>query len=153
MATAAGAKAKKASDMAHGTVLTALKFISDDKLDWVPMGKAKTPRAIALECAGAYAWTAAIIRSEVGPEAWLALEGKDYPTRAALVQVLNEQYAILVAALEAATEEQLGGKRQAFWGEATVAELLDIGGWHSTWHAGQLNYIQTLLGDEESHWE
>jgi len=153
MATAAGAKAKQASDMAHGTVLTALKYLPDDKLDWVPMGKAKTPRAILLECAGAYAWTAAVIKSDAGESAWLALEGKDYPTRESLEKVLNEQYAVLVAALEATTEAQLCEKRQAFWGETTVADLLEMGGWHSTWHAGQLNYIQALLGDEEGHWE
>jgi len=143
--------AKEKTQSVHREVLVGLKYIPDEKLDWCPMGKAKTPRHIGLECAGAYKWGAAIIRG--GPAEWPEAKDEDYPTREAMVELLDASLAEFAAALDTVTEEQLNETREVFWGQESVRNLLWINYWHSVYHAGQLNYIQTMLGDTEMHME
>jgi len=143
--------AEKRTQEAHRHLLTGLKYIADDKLDWVPMGSAKTPRQIALECATAYKLTGQLIRGEM-PE-WAPPDPAAYPTRESVVAALDAALADLFSTLDALTSEQLAEKRQAPWGETTVGETIWMAFWHSVYHDGQLNYIQTLLGDTEMHFE
>ena len=58
-----------------------------------------------------------------------------------------------VSYIRVSTEEQLEGKRKVFWGEESVRDLMWMGMVHTGYHVGQLNYIQTLLGDLDLHWE
>jgi uncharacterized damage-inducible protein DinB len=144
-------QAKERTQSAHGEVLVGLKYIPDDKLGWCPMGKAKTARHIGLECAGAYKWGAAVIRG--GPAEWAEAKEDEYPTRESVVELLNASFADFAAALDAVTEEQLNETREVFWGTESVRSLLWMNYWHSVYHAGQLNYIQTMLGDTKMHME
>jgi hypothetical protein len=143
--------AKERTREAHRHLLTGLKYIPDDKLDWVPLGKAKTPRLIALECAGAYKMAARMVRGE--PIEWAQPDAAAYPTRESVVEALNAGLAEFEAALDGLTAEQLAEKRPAPWGVTTVGVTIGMAFWHSVYHDGQLNYIQTLWGDLEMHFE
>ena len=136
---------------AHRHLLTGLRYIPDDKLDWVPMGPAKSPRRIALECAAAYKLFAQMVRGE--PLDWGQPDPSAYPTRESVVAALDAGLADFEAALQALSAEQLAEKRRVPWGEMAVGEIIWLAFWHNVYHDGQLNYIQTLLGDTEMHME
>lgn len=143
--------AKEKTQQANKELSIGLKYIPDDKLTWVPAGKAKPPLQIVADCAAAYRWAAATIRGAPAGPPEQKVDAS--PTRADAVERLEAGLADLVAALDEVTEEQSAQKRQMPWGEETVANLMWLGHWHSIYHAGQLNYIQTLLGDTEMHFE
>jgi len=152
MATAEGGRVGAMTQMMTRALLVALKYTPDDKLDWVPMGAAKTPRAIIVECAAGNKWMAAELRGEENAAGvWRDTKAVDYPTRGALAEFVEASQAEVLAAIEALTEEQLDQKRKVFWGEETVRDLMWLGMIHTNYHVGQLNYIQTLWGDTEMH--
>jgi hypothetical protein len=138
---------------AHHHLLVALKYTPDDRLDWVPMGKAKTPREIAVECAMVYKGVVSLIRGGTIDAPAQEMEPGDQATREGLLKLLDDSLQEFVAAAEGLTQEQLGEKRQAPWAEDTVAGLLGKTQFHTIWHVGQLNYIQALWGDADMHWE
>jgi len=140
------------TQMVTKELLVALQYTPDDKLDWVPMGVAKTPRAIFVECAGGNRWLAAELRGESNAAAvFEGIKADDYPTREALAEFVESSQAELLAAIDALSEDQLDEKRQVFWGEETLRDLVWMGMMHTGYHVGQLNYIQTLWGDAEMH--
>lgn len=152
MATAEGKKAAQITQKATKDLLVALQYTPDDRLDWVPMGSAKTPRAIIVECAAGYKWLAAVLRGEeYAAEVWGNAQKGEYPTREVLGEYVRASEAELLSAIESLTAEQLCERRRVFWGEETVGDLLWTGAWHTNYHVGQLNYIQTLWGDTEMH--
>ncbi len=152
MATQEGTKAAGLTQMMTKELLMALEFTPDDKLDWVPMGAAKTPRVIIAECGASYRWLAAELRGEPNAaEAWESTKPEDFATREALADFVKGAEAEFLAAIGALTQEQLGQKRQVFWGEETLGNLMWLGMIHTNYHVGQLNYIQTLWGDTEMH--
>ena len=152
MATAEGARASAMTQMVTKELLVALKFTPDDKLDWVPMGAAKTPKAIIVECATGNKWMAAELRCEENAASvWEGIRAEDYPTREALAEFVEACQAELLAAMDALAEEQLDQKRKVFWGEESLRDLMWLGMIHTNYHVGQLNYIQTLWGDTEMH--
>lgn len=134
-------------------LLVALKYTPDDKLDWVPMGKAKTPWEIAVECAMVYRGVVSLIEGGSIDAPARELNPDDHATREGLLKLLDESLCELVSAAEGLTEEQLGETRQAPWGQDTVGGLLGKAQFHTIWHLGQLNYVQSLWGDTEMHWE
>ncbi|MBM3500757.1 MAG: DinB family protein [Armatimonadetes bacterium] len=152
MATAEGTKAAGLTQMMTGELLLALQYTSDENLDWVPMGSAKTPRAIVVECAAGYQWLAAELRGEPNAAAvWESLKPEDYPTREALTELVQASETGFLASIGGLSEADLEQKRQVFWGEETVRDLMWMGMIHTNYHVGQLNYIQTLWGDTEMH--
>lgn len=152
MACETAEHAKMLTHEQHKQLLRDLNHIPDDKLDWVPMGKAKTAKQIIVECAGAYRWLAAKIRGDENADGqWGEVFAMAPPTREETAKLLEECWGQLAPVLDGVEEGELGEKRQAFWGETTVGDLLFFCEWHSTYHSGQLNYIQTMLGDTEMH--
>jgi hypothetical protein len=134
-------------------LLVALKYTPDEKLDWVPMGKAKTPREIAAECAMMEKGAVSLIEGGTIDAPAQGLEPEGHATREGLLKLLDESLQELASTAEGLTAEQLGEERQVPWGADTVAGLLEKVQFHTIWHVGQLNYIQTLWGDTDMHWE
>jgi len=153
MATEQARSAIEKTNESTRHLLLGLKYIPDDKLDWVPMGKAKTPLAIIAECAAVYQWLAAELSGQQDPDIYERVVSRQYAGRDQVEALLREAQTELEAAMETLTEEELPEVRDVFWGPTTVADLLWAGKTHSDYHSGQLNYIQTLVGDAEMHME
>ncbi len=49
------------------------------------------------------------------------------------------------------SDKQLAQEVELPWGRSTLQQIILINYNHLSYHTGQLNYIQTLLGDSESH--
>lgn len=67
-------------------------------------------------------------------------------------RVLEFNLKLLTEAILAFPLERLGETVIEPWGyETTYGELMMYQYWNTTWHTGQVAYIQTLLGDTNSY--
>ena len=137
MACEGAEHAKMLTYKEHEQLLRDLKYIPDDRLDWAPVGDAKTARKILVECAGAYRWLAAKIRGDdKADEEWGKVFAMEPSTREETAKLLEDCWEDLVAVLDSVDESELAEKRQVFWGEAAVGQLLHFCEWHNTYHSG-----------------
>jgi len=126
-----------------------LNYIPADKLAWKPAETAKSALEIVAHVAGAL--------SGMQP----ALAGGDYAPqqpetpadREAARQLLLERAESYAAALEAVTPEQVGEVRELPFGTLPLAQVARMPVIDLVHHHGQIAYLQTLLGDEENHFD
>jgi hypothetical protein len=123
-----------------------LDFVPDDKLDWKPAPDAKSAMDIAHEIA----LSADSISN--------FLTSGEYQKNVARPDTRDEAKAAIIAAAETYTKalrsltaEQLAGNVQFPWGETPMSEAIGMPVIESLHHHGQIAYIQTLLGDTDSH--
>jgi len=124
-----------------------------DKLEWKPMGHGRSAMSQLRECA-------------VSPDIFIrALSGKGYNyldedkvKSEALDSVdsaercLNDGNAILLKLIRNLPDERLCEKIDLPWGATwSLIEVANMHYWNLVYHVGQINYLQTLLGDFEMH--
>lgn len=128
-----------------------LRFIPADKATWKPEPGAKSALEVATEVVRAMRMYQPIFAGPEFPETW---PKAPLPTTLEEVTVLlletAEEYA---AALEAAGPELDRPQPMPFGGvfvarRAVCFPLMDLFN-----HHGQVAYIQSLLGDTETHWD
>ncbi|MBP6964107.1 MAG: DUF1572 family protein [Armatimonadetes bacterium] len=127
-------------------------YIPEEKLCFCPMGCAKTAKDILAEVAATNASLAAALIGET-PDPAFAEQVKRADTRNELSVLVLESARIVVAAVDKIREDDLDKDATMPWGGVFPlwqAILLPVS--HMTYHDGQLNYIQTLLGDSAFHW-
>lgn len=73
--------------------------------------------------------------------------GKDH-----IVGAFEQSWARIQATADALTEADLVTTVDTEWGPRTREERVRFMAWHVGYHDGQLNFIQTLLGDDVWHW-
>ena len=65
---------------------------------------------------------------------------------------LREGTAKLLTMIREMPDDKLAEKIDLPWGVTwTLAEVANMHDWNLVYHVGQINYIQTLLGDFEMH--
>lgn len=122
-------------------------YILAEKLDWHPMDLAKSVNEILAECAHVnYMLVTAVKGSKVDePAEKLDFDAlKDY--------VLCSAKAVCES-IDSLDDAALCGDIQMPWGATmpmTAAIMLPAS--HMSYHDGQVNYIQVLLGDTKFHW-
>ncbi len=130
--------------------------IPEDKLTWVPGGCARPANSITAEVIMMCKYAASICRGEE-PEL-KEMEGLQQiadgmTTHAVLVKGIQDAIAEFSTALTSATPETLNKVITPPWQmDAPVYMIAQIMVSHIWYHDGQLNYIQSLLGDEKVHW-
>lgn len=85
------------------------------------------------------------------PEGWIQAPEEARTKNAALCSFRHSSERIL-ATIEGMTAQDLEATIQTDNGETTGFERCRFMTLHVWYHSGQLNYIQTLLGDDEWHW-
>lgn len=133
-----------------------LGYIPADKFDASPMGKAKTAKEITLECAGLNRMLVAMIdgveAKHPSPEdrkAWYASFTDPEKVKAEFKGSFDQLIAKLGELEPAALDRVI----TAPWGQPMpLGDMLMLGVNHTTYHDGQLNYIQALYGDDKFHW-
>lgn len=133
-------------DWAAKNVNHNLEFIPDDKLDWKPAPDAKSVMDIAHEIALSTDSIAHILTTG------------EYQKNVARPDTRDEAKAAITAAAETYTKalrsltaEQQAGSVQFPWGGMPMSEAMGIPVIEALHHHGQIAYIQTLLGDTDSH--
>lgn len=128
------------------------KFIPEEKFAFCPLGCAKTAKDILAEIANGNIMFADVFTGAESDESF----GKrvaQASTLADLGELVMESAAAVVDAIDSLDEADLDREVKMPWGATFPlwqAILLPVS--HMTYHDGQINYIQTLLGDSGFHW-
>ena len=125
-----------------------LEFIPEDRLEWKPAPEAKSALACAAEAA-------TVTRAMLNKLSGKALKA-EMPAVLSKEQVqadLEKGSAEYAAAVRAIPVEKLSEQVVTEWGTLSLQQLAAYVVVELSHHRGQLLYIQTLLGDTESHFK
>ncbi len=89
--------------------------------------------------------------SEVWPEGWVTAPA-NLQTKQQVLDAFEKMAKRTVETAESYTSEQLEEPIQVEGTETTRFAKFRFISLHTWYHSGQLNFIQTLLGDDEFHW-
>ena len=132
-------------DWANKNITNNLDFLPDDKLTWKPQPTSKSPLEIVNHMAGTLAMMTAGVTGEPKqdlPEATTRDEAKSLVS-----QVINTH----VAAIKKLSDEQMKETAHLEIGDFPMGMAIAMPVIETVNHHGQLTYIETLLGDDESH--
>jgi len=127
-----------------------------EKQTWQPEDTARSALDQIAECGAVNLWMARIFQERAVPPLDMGqldrLKAENNTQEKALT-LLQAGTKALVAAIEALAPEYLDDTVQLPWKEApsTLAEVMIMPYWNMVYHLGQINYIQTLYGDQEMH--
>lgn len=85
------------------------------------------------------------------PEGWVKAP-LDAATKEAAVAAFAASKERIMSVVEGWEDEDLAVKVQTEFGERDRGESCRFMALHLWYHSGQINYIQTLLGDDDWHW-
>ena len=130
-------------------------YIPEENLGYCAAGCAKTAAQILREIAGSNQAIAAAIKGEEPGEAAekLAKRIEEASSLDALSQLVRESANAVCDAIDSHSEADLGNLIRMPW-EAMfpLGQAIFLPVSHMTYHDGQINYIQLLLGDSKFHW-
>jgi len=85
------------------------------------------------------------------PEGWITAP-EDQRTKEAVLAAFSASSDAIKAQIDAYSEADMANPVTTEHGETTIRERIRFMCIHMFYHSGQLNYIQTLLGDDAWHW-
>ena len=141
-------------------VCRAALAVPKDKQDWVPMGEARSVLNQMQEIAVAANWFHDIIqdlRVTREPERdidEMMNRAREITTVDECVEAARKSTAELCRAISTFPPEALDVEVTLPFGEgqtASMADMLYMHAWNLTYHLGQINQIQLMLGDHEMH--
>lgn len=86
------------------------------------------------------------------PEGGWITAPPDFATKETIVAAFKESSGRFIATMEGYSAEELEAPLKTDEGETTRFERCRFATLHLWYHSGQLNFIQTLIGDAEWHW-
>ena len=126
----------------------AIVAVPKDKLDWKPAEGSRTIRQVFTEAVMIPAYIAKAMNSRaVPPYDEMAASYAKMPI-ADLVKQIDLNAEEYYAALRAFPEADYAKNLEAPWGVWTYFQTLSYPYWNLMWHTGQINYIQTMYGDQ-----
>lgn len=137
-----------------GMTVADINAIPDDKWSETHGGCSRPCGMMLADTVTMLKWTTGALKGEES-DAYTHMEalGETYADKATAVAGLTDASAALGAALGEASDEVLNSSVPAPWGMPTpIFMLAQIAANHIWYHDGQLNYVQTLLGDDKVHW-
>jgi hypothetical protein len=132
-----------------------------DKLNWSPAGDARTALHMLQECAYYLPTLAPLLSQGDGMvERFTAVAGpameesKSWDTLDKVETAYNGYLEATLAAIRAVPDNDLNREVPLPWAEGVtmpVWKMLLSLYWNTVYHVGQINYIQTMYGDQEMH--
>ena len=137
----------------------AAKAVQTDKLSWKPLDNGRSALDIVAECALSPAWGASLLeKREFNPEPDMFEKFKAAKAAISSIDeaegICNQNMEKLFAAIRAFPVEDLGKTIHLPFGPShdwSFTQIMSLQMWNCIYHLGQVNYIQTLYGDFESH--
>jgi hypothetical protein len=132
-----------------------LNAMSNEVLASCPGGKARCGFDLVYELAEVNRMMASLIRGESKevslPDSW-TLAPADYRSKEQAQADLQGSINELLAAFENVPEDKLEEDLSTPLGQMPAGKLMAAMNSHMMYHSGQLNYIQTIHGDDAFHW-
>lgn len=85
------------------------------------------------------------------PEGWITAPS-DWTTKEQVMAAIKESANLVKSTLTPLTEEEMSSPVETEHGPTNILERFQFIAKHNWYHSGQLNYIQTLIGDDQWHW-
>ncbi len=132
--------------------------VPDDKLTWTPTPTAKSVLRIAAHTALYMGRFAKMIREKQVPqvdslEAWLSernSEEEAITSRTQVEEAFRKGIEEVKEALDSLTPEDTAMSLDSGQGWSMPMKfLMQLPGWHTTLHIGQIDFLQTCWGDQE----
>jgi len=151
-------EAKAEFTRAKERIARALSTTPDDKINWSPGPCARTPLQQVAHGAMAICGIQGMLVGKPFPyadiveadAAWRAAE-KEFTTREQVLGLLEQSSAEYLAWLDTLTAEQLASTLQLPFGSFPMAAAITFAADHLRNHAAQIDYIQTVYGDQSWH--
>lgn len=142
-------------EMGRDLLLKDIAAMPDSMLSASPGGKARTGFDLIFELAVVNSMVAGTIRGDSSeltpPDGWITAPA-DFCTKGQAVEALSGSVDELLQALDGLPDAGLSADVDSPLGKMPVGRVLGIMAGHMMYHSGQLNYIQTLNGDDAFHW-
>jgi hypothetical protein len=150
--------AKAEFTRAKERIARALATTPEDRINWSPASSARTPLQQVAHSAMATTGIRDMILGEPFPyadiaeadAAWRAAE-KEFNCREQALGLLEQSSAEYLAWLDTLTADQLASTLQLPFGTFPMAAAITFAADHLRNHAAQIDYIQTLYGDQDWH--
>ena len=125
-----------------------VEAMPEDKLDWKPSETARSTREILGEVATITGQTAQAmidVKFDMTGEG-----GGEKPTDLVeLEKVHREGVELYKKAIKGFPEAELATEMDLPWGKMSWLDVITYVYWNTEYHWGQINYIQTMYGDQE----
>jgi len=136
----------------------ALATTPDDKINWSPGPCARTPIQLVAHGAMGISGIQGMLVGKPFPyagiveadTAWRAAE-KEFTNREQVLALLEQSSAEYLAWLDTLTAEQLASTLELPFGSFPMAAAITFAADHLRNHAAQIDYIQTVYGDQDWH--
>jgi uncharacterized damage-inducible protein DinB len=133
-------------DWAGRNIIYNLNFVPEDKLNWKPEPMANSVLEIVNHSVSVISRITARLQSG-NPPAQFEPATTRTEAKTAIAQCIRDYIVVL----HELTPDDLNRKVQMPWGEVPLANAAMVAVVDTINHHGQITYIQTLLGDTESH--
>lgn len=144
-------------ELAHRRLAADLRATPEDKANVSPGGDARSALHIVAECATVNGQIAAYLTTGTPPS--LSREEREahlrsFDTAEKALAYLDQETAKLLEAVDALDESTLGDEvsREVMGRPISRFALAELPAAHMMYHDGQINYIHTLHGDRQIHW-
>jgi hypothetical protein len=132
-----------------------LQALPDDAFDKKFGDKTRTVADIVYEVNLVNDHIGMVIRGEKPfdwPEGAWIYAPEDFRTKQAVVEGFEKSSGKIMDTVKGFSPEDMEKVVQTEHGERTRFQRVQFMSWHVGFHSGQLNFIQTLLGDDGWHW-
>ncbi len=132
-------------------LFSAAKAMPEDKYDWKPEPTSRSARELVIESVTMLVNTASLLHNRVMGDYEVALEENGKLSLVDLEEKALQDAQTLYAAIRAFPDSDLNTTVELPWMTSTFFQVMSYPYWNLMYHAGQVNYIQTLYGDTEMH--
>ena len=130
----------------------AAKSTKADKYDWKPEETSRSAKEVFIEAVAMFSNTAGMLEQRAMPAGYEEMVEKFGKMSAEELSTQAEKdIKVLVEAIKAFPASDLEQTMDLPWGTMSFFDIMCYPYWNMMWHAGQINYIQTLYGDQEMH--
>ena len=150
----------KVTQRALDDVCRAALAVPEDKLEWCPVGEMRPVLNQMQEIAVSATFFLPLVKTGVAPEFDAAARKKaaelqrSFDTLEKCIIEARRSVAVLCQAIGAVPDAELEKEVIVPFGGGvtmTTADVLGSAAWNMTYHLGQINQIQLMLGDKQMH--
>lgn len=144
------AAARSATRSNADLLIAAVERLPADQRVWRPLDEGRSALSILMECGNVTEYVAEYLAGGDLPDEEALPGPEDFADAEAACAYLEQATERLLEVLEGLSEAALDDPRPVPWDESmTLGDAIWIVAFHTAYHWGQVNYIQTLLGDRE----
>jgi hypothetical protein len=157
MTTTLKAHLKKQIEEAKDGYLKDLEAMPEEALGTCPGGSARTPYDFTYEVATVHKRIVARLKGE-DPGPWPGANGwmkapEEFQSKAFAMKEIRDTADAVLSALEEVPDHEMERRIALPNSETSPLDLASLAAVHLVYHDAQLNYLQSMGGDDKLHWD